>query len=1017
VQGSATFLAAAFTTEELYAVIFPPNESVPLPACLLGCPHCIAEAAHRQQWQGHQQDVPPPPNKPGINSRKAAGSDGLRAETFRFPRHPVDRERRQHRLDLCNTLAALFNIFWQHRRVPQTSGFSMSVLTPLHKKGDTSDPDNYRGIAVGNTIPKLFSLVLLRRLSHWAASNNIISAQQAGFQQYQGAEQQALTLIELIRTQWRMDRDMYTLFVDFRKAYDSVHLGALWVVLETMGVPPQMLDVLRALNSARTVQLLFNGTPTASFPQTKGLPQGDVLSPLLFNLYVESLSRYLTSLRGNVDHEGPVPGVPFHERVAPPYMRGLWFNHLFYADDLTAFGLTRTEIEAALQAICRWGRTWALAINTGAGKTEAMRFRRPVAVVTAAVPAPPPPNLDPLRMDPAAGLASPAVGWAAEYKYLGFTLRSDLGIYGMLDQMETTMTRIVYRVFSGNPLVHGMSPTLQLQLLGTLLRGAVQYFLPVLDISEAAAARLDVPFRKAARSIMCHISNRATTAYIVQQCRLPSVWALTQQHRMRIRFALFEHPSVAAFPTQHWRHPPAFRVVHMQLIQAAELQVAAQAAVPLPPPYLWECTPWLDRSSQAEHAAAHAPTPEPLRVRPPGAPFQRTSSPTITALYGARVDYARYITAMRDAEARDVGLQVPSARDPLLLRTYAGLRPRHRPAEHERDIAFFTELRLDHCLPRHVGGLQGLPLWAADMAPLSCQGPAGLGSLFTLCDHKSARELLPLLRFRMGWDAVAMYPFGHRLDEADDPPNFVEAVQHPCRLCGVATDGWHVLNECRHAALAEVRAALHTELPVLMRSIISALRDAYALDAERRVPLRIQAVRPLWSQAAGHVRALLHGYEQLDHDSAGCRFLLHRLVAALPYPAGVVPHPGGGSISEPTPALQTTRRGPQGVLHAPPFDIATDMPRVVRAFGRLLDLTLGPRRLVRPAANLWVTWSLQAIHRLADAYRAALRALPITAPRTTPRPRQPPAADPAANPANPAGTSPSPLPRRRRDTR
>ena len=55
-------------------------------------------------------------------------------------------------------LASMFNIWLQHGRVPDSPDFVCSVITPILKKGDPSDPNNYRGIATGNVIPKLFGL-------------------------------------------------------------------------------------------------------------------------------------------------------------------------------------------------------------------------------------------------------------------------------------------------------------------------------------------------------------------------------------------------------------------------------------------------------------------------------------------------------------------------------------------------------------------------------------------------------------------------------------------------------------------------------------------------------------------------------------------------------------------------------------------------------------------------------------------------------------------------------------------
>ncbi len=67
----------------------------------------------------------------------------------------------------------------------------------------------------------------------------------------------------------------------------------MWALLHNMGIPRQLVQLLQKWNSSRTAAVRVNGTVSEPFPVTKGLPQGSVLSPLLFNLYIETLNRRL----------------------------------------------------------------------------------------------------------------------------------------------------------------------------------------------------------------------------------------------------------------------------------------------------------------------------------------------------------------------------------------------------------------------------------------------------------------------------------------------------------------------------------------------------------------------------------------------------------------------------------------------------------------------------------------------------------------------------------------------------
>jgi hypothetical protein len=97
----------------------------------------------------------------------------------------------------------------------------------LFKAGDRANPDHYRGICVSSVLGKLFGLVIRARLSHWAQVNNMISPSQIGFSTYLGCEYHIFTVIEMIKHHVRNRRHTFALFVDFKKAYDCVHLGSV----------------------------------------------------------------------------------------------------------------------------------------------------------------------------------------------------------------------------------------------------------------------------------------------------------------------------------------------------------------------------------------------------------------------------------------------------------------------------------------------------------------------------------------------------------------------------------------------------------------------------------------------------------------------------------------------------------------------------------------------------------------------------------------------------------------------
>ena len=161
---------------EVYMSLFPVDPELgmhlPIPGHD-GCAECVALIDALSAWQRDDVDSPAPRLSCRLAGAKSAGSAGLKPEMVRFAR-PADLNAEEGetlfswRMGVCTDVATILTqMYVSHRRVPDDDAFCASVLTPLHKKGDKADPNNYRGISAGNTPAKLLSSILCRRLKHW----------------------------------------------------------------------------------------------------------------------------------------------------------------------------------------------------------------------------------------------------------------------------------------------------------------------------------------------------------------------------------------------------------------------------------------------------------------------------------------------------------------------------------------------------------------------------------------------------------------------------------------------------------------------------------------------------------------------------------------------------------------------------------------------------------------------------------------------------------------------------------
>ena len=126
-----------------------------------------------------------------------------------------------------------------------TYPWNNSIITPLHKKGCRSDPDNYRAVAVSSTIGKLFSTIILNRIINFKNSNKPDPINQLGFAKGAQTYDHILTLNTITSKYKKMKKPVYAVFVDFRKAFDSVCREALFLKLAKLGITGKTFDVLK----------------------------------------------------------------------------------------------------------------------------------------------------------------------------------------------------------------------------------------------------------------------------------------------------------------------------------------------------------------------------------------------------------------------------------------------------------------------------------------------------------------------------------------------------------------------------------------------------------------------------------------------------------------------------------------------------------------------------------------------------------------------------------------------------
>lgn len=187
-------------------------------------------------------------------------------------------------------LKSLLNKIWHSEEIPQSR--PTAHLTLIHEKGPKENPSNYRGIALLNNLLKILTSIIQRRINHWMEDTKIVPEEQAGFRSGRSCLDQIFTITTALQSKIRLEGNaVYCIFIDFRRAFDSVPHNLLWNKLFKLGVSGKTIRTIRAIYEEAKIQLRVDGNLSKKFDVTERVLQGDKLSPTLFILRYRRLTR------------------------------------------------------------------------------------------------------------------------------------------------------------------------------------------------------------------------------------------------------------------------------------------------------------------------------------------------------------------------------------------------------------------------------------------------------------------------------------------------------------------------------------------------------------------------------------------------------------------------------------------------------------------------------------------------------------------------------------------------------
>nr|KAG5693286.1 hypothetical protein BaRGS_011607 [Batillaria attramentaria] len=327
------------------------------------------EEDQRTRWAEHFKETlnrPPPPVPPDIppaaqlldistnpptkteiikaikslKSGKAAGPDGIPPEALKADIQTS-----------TDMLHPLLRKIWESESVPHD--WKKGHLVKLPKKGDLSSCSNWRGIMLLSIPGKVLTRIILERLK--TALDKTLREEQAGFRNDRSCTDHIATMRIIIEQSLEWQTPLYSTFVDFQKAFDSVDREVIWKLMSHYGFPPKFVNIIRQLYEDATCQVIHDGKLTEPFTVRTGVRQGCILSPTIFLMVVDWVMRQAT--------DGKRTGIQW------TFSKQL--EDLDFADDIALLSHKQQDAQEKLNRVAEEAEKTGLKINIS--KTEVMR--------------------------------------------------------------------------------------------------------------------------------------------------------------------------------------------------------------------------------------------------------------------------------------------------------------------------------------------------------------------------------------------------------------------------------------------------------------------------------------------------------------------------------------------------------------------------------------------------------------------------------------------------------------------
>ena len=249
---------------------------------------------------------------------------------------------------IIDQLVIIFNLILQSNTIPHQ--WKTAIVVPIFKKGNRSKVENYRPISLTSCLCRIFeSIIYVKILSH-LQTNSLLSPYQFGFLPHRNSCSQLLSCLYKWTISFCSKTPTHVIYADYAKAFDSVSHHKLIEILISYGISNSLIHWIANFLKDRQQVVAIKNTLSSPLPVLSGVPQGSVLGPLLFTIFINDITESANFLQDT-------GGIAL------------------FADDTKVYGTDALQLQESLNFITNW--TDRMQLNLAPHKCFSLQIAKP----------------------------------------------------------------------------------------------------------------------------------------------------------------------------------------------------------------------------------------------------------------------------------------------------------------------------------------------------------------------------------------------------------------------------------------------------------------------------------------------------------------------------------------------------------------------------------------------------------------------------------------------------------------